>query len=151
MAPKDDLAADVRRLKELLLTVGRRRSLRDPVASAVEALDLTPPQVHAVLWVGHDGPLTMGEVAQRLGVSEKTVTGIVDRLERRGLASRERDGADRRVVRCRLSRAGEKVYRQLDELTSRAMGEALALLDHADRRALFGLLEKLLPRKEAAR
>ncbi|MBI3183957.1 MAG: MarR family transcriptional regulator [Myxococcales bacterium] len=150
ISPKDDLIRDVRRFKELMIGFGRRRSLRDPVAAAVEELELSPPQIHTLLWVGHEGQLTMGEVAQRLGVSEKTVTGIIDRLERRHLVSRERGDADRRVVRCKLTKTGEKVYHHLDELTSRAMGQFLGLLDREDRQLLFRLLEKVQRKIESA-
>ena len=91
----DDAA---RRMLELLVAVGRRNSLRDPLAQLTETLELTPPQLHGVMWLGQDGPLPMGELARRVGVTEKTITGIVDRLEREGYAQRERDPGDRRVV-----------------------------------------------------
>lgn len=149
-ADEDSLAEDVRRLKDLVTSLGRRRSLRDPIASAVEELRLTPPQVHTVAWLGRDGPLSMGEVAQRVGISEKTVTGIIDRLEKARLVLRERQDSDRRVVRCRLTKGGEKIYRQLDELTSQAMAQFLGMFEPADRKTLLELFEKLAKRLEAA-
>ena len=82
---------DARAVRERLIVLARRRSLRDPVAASCDALGLTAPQIHALLWLGHDGPLTMGELARRISVTEKTVTGIVDRLERDGFLHRERD------------------------------------------------------------
>src|SRR6185369_3419957 len=98
---------DVERLKELLLELGRSRPLRDPLSTGAE-LDLAGPQLHAMVWLGHDGPLTMGELARRLGVTEKGVTGLADRLEDAGYGLRERDGKDRRVVRLRLTAMGQE-------------------------------------------
>ncbi|WP_407692895.1 MarR family winged helix-turn-helix transcriptional regulator [Pyxidicoccus xibeiensis] len=137
------------KLQQLLLALGRRRSLRDPIASTCEQLQFTPPQVHALLWLGQDGALTMGELAKRLGVTEKTVTGVVDRLEREGHLVRERSASDRRVVRCRLTPDGQTTFQKLDRFMSQSMGQMLGILDAGDRKALFRILEKLLRRSDA--
>jgi DNA-binding MarR family transcriptional regulator len=147
---KEDLASDASRLEQLLYALGRRRSLRDPIASTCEELQLTPPQVHALLWLGQDGMLTMGELARRLGVTEKTVTGVVDRLERESQVQRERITLDRRVVRCRLTEQGQKTYEKLDGLMHEAMLQMLGMLDAADRKALFRIVEKLVGRLESS-
>lgn len=142
----DDVSTDVLKLQQLLLALGRRRSLRDPIASTCEQLQFTPPQVHALLWLGQDGALTMGELARRLGVTEKTVTGVVDRLEREGYLMRERSAADRRVVRCRLTPEGQTTWQKLERSMNQGMSQFLGVLDASDRKALFRILEKLLRR-----
>jgi DNA-binding MarR family transcriptional regulator len=139
---------DARALRERLIVLARRRSLRDPVAASCEALGLTAPQVHALLWLGHDGPLTMGELARRVSVTEKTVTGIVDRLERDGFLRRERDAADRRVVRARATGRGASLSRDIEEGVHEKLVLLLGLLDARDRRALVGILERLTERLE---
>ncbi|GHG95275.1 transcriptional regulator [Comamonas sp. KCTC 72670] len=142
----DDVSEDMEKLQGLLLALGRRRSLRDPIASMCEQLQFTPPQVHAILWLGRDGALTMGDLARRLGVTEKTVTGVVDRLERQGHLARERSATDRRVVHCRLTDDGQATWQRLERLVSSGMRQFLGILDGADRKALFSILEKLLKR-----
>jgi len=54
-----------------------------------------------------EGPLAMNQLADLLDVSQASATGIVDRMEQRGLVARERDADDRRVVRVILSPQGE--------------------------------------------
>jgi DNA-binding MarR family transcriptional regulator len=130
-------------MRELMLESSRRRSLRDPIAASCCGLDLTPVQVHLVLGLGKDGPLTMGELARRVAVTEKTITGIVDRLERDRLVTRERDPADRRVVHVRLGPAGEELYQRIDAEISAKLVGVLALLDARDRQELLRILEKL--------
>ncbi len=137
---------DARELHDRFLAIARRRPLRDPLAASCEALGLTPPQLHALLWLGHDGPLAMGELARRVAVTEKTVTGLVDRLERDGLLRRDRDAADRRVVRVTLTRRGAAASREIDEGMHAGLARVLALLDQADRRALFRILDHLTAR-----
>ncbi|XXF77345.1 MarR family transcriptional regulator [Myxococcaceae bacterium GXIMD 01537] len=145
---EENLRCDVARLRELMLTVGRKRSLRDPLASACEQLQLTPSQVHALMWLGQDKALTMGELARRLGVTEKTMTGVVDRLEREGFVKRERSTTDRRVVHCLLAPEGIKTHQRLDRLLDEQLGVLLTLMDVMDRKALFRMLEKLIKRIE---
>nr|AYM53965.1 transcriptional regulator MarR family [Pyxidicoccus sp.] len=148
---EEDVSADVQKLHQLLLALGRRRSLRDPIASTCEQLQFTPPQVHALLWLGTDGALTMGELARRLGVTEKTVTGVVDRLEREGYLMRERSASDRRVVHCRLTPEGQATWTKLDRSMTQGMSQVLSILDASDRKALFRILDKLLRRADAPR
>ena len=137
-------AGDVDRLQRLLFALGRLHSLRDPLARRRENMDLTAPQIHALLWLGRDGALTMGELARRLGITEKTVTGVVDRLEREGHVQRERSPEDRRVIRCRLTASGARLHRKLDKTVVQDMERMLEYLDATDRRALFRILEKLI-------
>lgn len=145
----ENLSGDVARLRQLIMTMGRTGTLRDPIASSCEQLQLTPSQVHALMWLGSDGPLTMGELARRLGITEKTVTGVVDRLEREGLVQRERSAADRRVVHCTLATEGQRAYQRVDRTLRQHMVQFLEMLDAEERKALFHLLEKLSGRLEA--
>jgi DNA-binding MarR family transcriptional regulator len=59
---------------------------------------------------------TIGAVAERLCVQHHTAVALADKLEERGLAQRERDGQDRRVVLLRLTPEGEGVLRSLSAL-----------------------------------
>ncbi|HZH02139.1 MAG TPA: MarR family transcriptional regulator, partial [Myxococcaceae bacterium] len=51
------LEADVSRLHRLVMTLGRRKSLRDPISNICEDRQFTPSQVHTLIWLGEDGPL----------------------------------------------------------------------------------------------
>ncbi|WP_257453485.1 MarR family winged helix-turn-helix transcriptional regulator [Archangium lipolyticum] len=140
----EDKTGDVDRFRQLLFALGRLYSLRDPLASGCERMQLTAPQIHTLLWLGEDGALTMGGLARRLGITEKTVTGVVDRLEREGHVQRERNPEDRRVVHCRLTASGARMYRKLERTLVQGMDRLLGHLDLRDRRALFLILEKLI-------
>jgi len=135
--------ADARRLHGLLVALMRQRSLRDPVAAACAGRHLSAPQVHTLLALGQDGALPMGDLARRAGVTEKTATGLVDRLERDGLVQRARDEADRRVVHVRLTAAGATLARRLDGEILLALERLLGRLGPADRRDLFRLVTRL--------
>ncbi len=140
------LGSQARQLRGLLVQLSRLRPMRDPVAAAVEGLDLTPAQLHILTWLGNDGALTMGDLARRVAVTEKTITGVVDRLERDALVRRERDPADRRVVHVRLARRGEELFRRIDDGIAAKLAVLLSLLDAGDRQHLVRMVEKLTAR-----
>lgn len=135
--------ADARRLHGLLLELMRRRSLRDPISATCAELELSAPQVHTLLALGHEGPLPMGDLARRVAVTEKATTGLVDRLERDGLVQRHRDPADRRVVRVKLTARGTRLARRLDAEVLEKLGWLMRRLDAGDRRDLFRIIGKL--------
>jgi DNA-binding MarR family transcriptional regulator len=85
----------------------------------------------------------MGELARRAAVTEKTATGLVDRLERDGLVQRLRDEADRRVVRVRPTPRGTRLARRLDAEMLDKLTWLMGRLAPGDRRDLFRIIGKL--------
>ncbi|MFC8423126.1 MarR family winged helix-turn-helix transcriptional regulator [Streptomyces sp. NPDC057236] len=88
-------------------------------------------------------PLPMRKLAQRLKCEPSNVTGIVDRLESRGLAERRPDPADRRVKLAAATAEGRRVVRSLRE-SLRFAREPLAGLSEAERVALRDALRRML-------
>lgn len=76
------------------------------VACKVAEYDLTAPQFGVLEALYHLGPLSLGELAEKLLVTGGNVTYVMDRLEAQGLVERERSGDDRRVVRAHLTTKG---------------------------------------------
>jgi MarR family 2-MHQ and catechol resistance regulon transcriptional repressor len=76
------------------------------VAAAVQEHGLTLPQFGALEALYHLGPLSLGELAEKLLVTGGNVTYVMDRLEGQGLVSRFRSEDDRRVVHARLTKEG---------------------------------------------
>lgn len=90
--------------------------------SAHSELNPTDFQCYSLLKVG--GPMTPGQIAEGLCLATGSVTGVIDRLEQRGLVERARHPEDRRKVVVRL-RAGEP---DLPQDTSPGMREAMTAL-----------------------
>ncbi len=84
------------------------------------------PHVHVLMVLRSGGSLTVGALARALDVSVASATGIVSRMEQRGLVVRTRSDKDRRVVTVSLARAGEAA---LDQLDGRAREHFKAMLD----------------------
>lgn len=134
---------DAQALWDLLLELGRRRSLRDPLQSLVEGLQLTPPQIHAISWLGIDGSLPISVLAQRIGISGPSATGLVDRLEKLGYVARQASADDRRVVLVSLTPAGEALAAEGITVVKRRLDHLMTTLKPASRRALIRLLREV--------
>jgi DNA-binding MarR family transcriptional regulator len=83
------------------------------------------------------GPLPMSRLAETLDVSDASATGIVDRMEKRGLVERGDDPNDRRVVLVRLTSEGAGIFRD-HQLQRR--GRLALLVDRLSDDELGGLL-----------
>ncbi|MEU3828853.1 MarR family transcriptional regulator [Streptomyces sp. SID486] len=103
---------------------------------------LTGPQARLLSLLSLE-PLPMRKLAQKLKCEPSNVTGIVDRLESRGLVERRPDPADRRVKVAAATDEGRQVARELREGLHFAR-EPLAGLSEDERRSLRDLLHRML-------
>lgn len=76
------------------------------------SLDLSFAQFRCILAMYGKPPQTMSAIADRLGISLPTATGMMDRLVAAGLAARSAHSTDRRLVLCSLTEAAEAAVRQ---------------------------------------
>jgi DNA-binding MarR family transcriptional regulator len=76
-------------------------------------VSLSLVHLHVLTVLESDGPLPMGKLAEALDVSVASATGIVDRMEQRGLVERRREPDDRRVVLVHPTSAGNSVFRDI--------------------------------------
>jgi DNA-binding MarR family transcriptional regulator len=70
--------------------------------------DLTTPQLLCMRQLHHEGLMMPSELAERVALSQATVTGILDRLSSRGFIRRRRDPSDGRRVILTVTEEGEK-------------------------------------------
>ena len=66
-------------------------------------------QLNCILALFEYGPLPPSKIASHIMVKSSTITGVVDRLEKKGLAERIRNSPDRRVITIQLTKAGKKL------------------------------------------
>jgi DNA-binding MarR family transcriptional regulator len=116
---------------------------REHLPSLGDAFDLSPVQCHVLHLIEPQRPLPMGRLAETLGCDASNVTGLVDRLEARGLVQRRPAADDRRVKVLQLTPTGSRVRAQL--LTRMTGGSCpLSRLSGTDQRSLVRILEALV-------
>lgn len=106
----------------------------------ISALGLTVPQAQLLRIL--DAPLPMSQIANRLHCDASNITGIVDRLEARGLVERGVKPGDRRIKVIVLTAEGKRVRMRVAAMSSSVPG--LSRLSKTEQGALDGLLTKAL-------
>src|SRR6476469_3882104 len=92
-----------------------QRATLPPLAAE---LQLSPAQCHVLHLIEPGRPLPMGQLAETLACDASNVTGLVDRLESRGLVRRHPSAEDRRVKVLELTATGARLRTQLlDRMT----------------------------------
>jgi len=88
--------------------------------------------LNVLMTLDADGALPMGALAEAMDVSQASVTGIVDRMEQRGLVERRRDDEDRRVVHVALTDEGRGLIGLLAAQRREHMAQLLDDLSDAE-------------------
>jgi DNA-binding MarR family transcriptional regulator len=105
--------------------------------------DLTLPQMR-VLGILRGRRVRMTELATHLGLEKSSLSGLVERAERRGLVARERSSSDGRAVDVFLTSSGEEVARQATDRAHELLLPLVDALNGVERRQLGALLHKAL-------
>jgi DNA-binding MarR family transcriptional regulator len=134
-AGRTDPGSEAWSLMHWLMVANKQRMF-----AMAQEFELAPQQMIALRMLGA-GPRKMSELADALFCDNSNVTGIVDRLEERGLVTREAATGDRRVKLLVLTKDGERMR---VEITKR-MAEPpppIASLSEKDQRALRDILNR---------
>lgn len=105
------------------------RLLRRPFDRDIAGSELTIPQVSALEELAKEDGLSLKELSHRMSLSHSTVSGIIDRLERRELVRRAPNDQDRRYSRIMLAKNVRQYIR--DAVPQRRLGPLLAALSQA--------------------
>ena len=152
------MAKDNNPMKELFMDLRRiMRSMDVYSRQLSNSHGLTGPQMLCLREVAERGSLTTGDLARAIALSPATLTGILDRLEMRGLVSRERRPEDKRRVLVSLTPMGKDMSQELPSPMQERFGSKLAALPAEEQASIRHALEKLasmmetdvkLPRKK---
>ena len=112
------------------------------------SLSLIHLHVLTVLEMG--GPLPMSRLADTLDVSVASATGIITRMEERGLVERRHGEADRRVVLVQATATGTAVFRDLGEERRKGLRALLGRLTDDELAALLTGMRAMRTAREAA-
>jgi MarR family 2-MHQ and catechol resistance regulon transcriptional repressor len=120
------------------------------LAARATLADLSPSQFAVLEALYHRGPLTQGEVSQKILKSVSNITSLIDSLEMDGLVRRQRDARDRRVIHVHLTPAGQKKLEAVLPQHVAALVEEFSVLSAAEQETLARLCRKLGRGREAA-
>jgi len=121
-------SADVPLAEEVDAVMRTSRVLVGVIAASVEEVGstVTVPQLRVLVMAADNAPLTLGAVAQGLGVHPSNATRTCDRLVSAGLLDRRDDPNDRRQLQLTLTRKGQRMVESVLEHRRAAIERVMA-------------------------
>jgi DNA-binding MarR family transcriptional regulator len=110
---------------------------------------LTGPQLLALQEAARLGPVPVGALARDVHVSHPTMSGIVDRLERRGLIARVRDRRDRRRISVTVTDEGQTVLDQAPSPLQERFRRELGKLQQWEQTMILSSLQRMATMMDA--
>jgi len=108
------------------------------------SVELTMPQLKALMCVAANNGATSGQIAKKLGVGLSTITGIVDRLAEQNLVTRGEDADDRRITRVLPTQRGRTLVDDLLRYRNELITAVLSRLDADQLRTIESAFTYLL-------
>ena len=119
------------------------RQLTAVLDKRLSSYGLTRSHWRAVLYIWRTPGISQTELSEMLDVSRMGVTGLIDRMESKGLVSRKDDPRDRRVKRVYLTESTEALTPIITKLGRENIDDFLAGIETEDRELLVKLLLKV--------
>ena len=108
-----------------------------------EHAGVTAPQLAALTALSKNDAKPAGKLSEEIMLDPSTLTGILDRLEKRGYIVREHDPNDRRVWNISISSAGRRVVLEAPPALQKRLTGCLSHLPRGERRAIVESLERV--------
>lgn len=99
--------------------------------------------LHALMVLDADGAVPMHRLAESLACSMPSATGIIDRMEERGLVERLRDARDRRLVLVRITDAGCSALGEFETMRQDHMRRILGAMSARDQRLCLDAFRRI--------
>jgi DNA-binding MarR family transcriptional regulator len=112
-------------------------------AAHIRSLGLTPPQFDIVATLGNTAGMSFKELGEKTLITKGTLTGVVDRLEARGVVRRVGSDADRRSTRVELTEAGAALFDDVFPGVVARTKQVFDRLGESERLALEASLRRL--------
>lgn len=112
-------------------------------ASGYRDSGLTVPQADVIFTLGSTDGLTFKEIGKKTLITKGTLTGVIDRLERKNLVRRVASSDDRRCTRVILTAKGNRVFEKEFPRQINYLKERFDKLSKSDKQAALRLLQKI--------
>src|SRR6266699_748339 len=136
-------SADVSGTHLWLVLMKAHRTLQRLATRSIEASDICLSDFAVMEMLLHKGPQPVNEIGRRIELTSGAITTAVDRLESRGLVTREAHPRDSRARIVRLTAAGKEQAAKIFAVHKAAMDLAASGLSKPERATLIALLKKL--------
>ena len=125
------------------------KAIQDYSHKVSEKFGITGPQLWALKTISQNESLSLSDLSERMYLHPSTITGVIDRLERKGYVTRSRDKVDRRVIYVQLSAEGKRLAKRAPNPAQGKMIYGLKNLKRRELNLIYDSVQKLVKIMEA--
>jgi len=125
------------------------KAIQDYFQEISKKYGITGPQLWALKTVAANGSLSLGELSKKMYLHPSTISGVVDRLEKKGFVVRDRGQEDRRVVKVQLTPQGKKIVAKAPNPIQGKMIYGLNRLKKRELTSIYDAVKELVEIVEA--
>jgi DNA-binding MarR family transcriptional regulator len=115
----------------------------------VKRVGLTGPQLLILQEISRNVEITAGAIANAVSLSQATVTGILERMEKRELLTRQRSETDKRRIMVRITQEGKDILKNAPPIMQEAFVERFDNLQEWEQTMILSALQRLVVMMEA--
>ena len=119
------------------------RAIRKELDNKFKEFSITPPQFEVLLLLWAEDGLLLSELGRKLSRDGPTITGVVDRMEKKQLVKRTRDERDRRAIKIVLTLKGVRLKGKLTTLRNEIIDKTIGNFTRNELEQLEYLLTKI--------
>lgn len=120
------------------------KAIQDYSQEVSKKFGITGPQLWALKTIYANGNISLGELSKKMYLHPSTITGVVDRLEKKGYVLRDRGQRDRRVVKLQLTPKGRRLIGQAPNPAQGKMIHGLRKLRREELNLIYDSVKKLV-------
>jgi DNA-binding MarR family transcriptional regulator len=120
------------------------KAIQDYSHEVSHTFGITGPQLWALKTVSQNESLSLRDLSERMYLHPSTITGVIDRLEKKGYVRRKRDQVDRRVIYVQLTQEGKKLARRAPNPIQGKMIYGLRGLNTRELNSIYHSVQKLV-------
>jgi len=125
------------------------KSIQDYSQEVSNKFGITGPQLWVLKIISGNENLSLGELSKRMYLHPSSITGLVDRLEKKGYVLRDRGQEDRRVIKVQLTSEGKKLVRKAPNPIQGKMIYGLRKLRNGKLNLIYHSIQELVEIMEA--
>lgn len=136
MNETEDIDQLIKSSDEMFLLM-MRFTKKQLLEESINDTSITPPQLGVLFHLDNCGPVTMKDLSELMGLTHGATTGLVDRVLKQGLITRERLESDRRVVEVSITAAGKALLERIVARRHQILSHILQELSLEDRQFIL--------------
>ena len=125
------------------------KAIQDYSHEVSDKFGITGPQLWALKTISQNENLFLSDLSRRMYLHPSTMTGLMDRLEKKGYVKRNRDQVDRRVIYLQLTAEGKKLVKRAPNPVQGRMIYGLRNLKKGELSLIYDSVKKLVEIMEA--